>query len=260
MDKRIKGMARLGYAAKGIVYGIIGGLTLMAALNLGGEKPDKLRVLKFIEEQPFGKVLLVIIGFGLLCYCSWRIFQAIADPDRKGSDSKGLFTRSGYFVSGILYLSFGAAAIMRVLDSGGGSKTQDKNVPFLATDAGIILIGIAGCIILGTAVRQFIKVYKQKYLEEFDLTSISDQQKRKLVKRMANFGLAARGVIFLIIGFFAVKAALDANPDEIKDTSDVFNFLHQMSYGAFLLGIVSAGLVAYAIHMLLLARYRKFQH
>ncbi len=70
MDSKLKKMARAGYVAKGTVYGITGILTFLAAFNLGGEKTSQLEVLKFLDEQPFGNVLLILLGIGLIFYAA----------------------------------------------------------------------------------------------------------------------------------------------------------------------------------------------
>lgn len=72
-------------------------------------------------------------------------------------------------------------------------------------------------------------------------------------------GMSSRGIIFLIIGYFALRAAFTANTSEIKTTMDAFSFLQESNHGAWLLGIVAAGLVAYAIYMFLMAKYRQFK-
>ena len=81
MDKKLKNIARTGLVAKGIIYAIIGILTFLAAFNLGGQKTGKLQVLDFLEKQAFGKILLIIIALGLMCYAFWRLTQAVKDPE-----------------------------------------------------------------------------------------------------------------------------------------------------------------------------------
>ncbi|HEX8269509.1 MAG TPA: DUF1206 domain-containing protein [Flavobacterium sp.] len=257
MNTALKNIARVGYISKGLVYGITGILTFLAAFHLGGKKAGKMEVIKFLDEQPFGAFLIILLAAGVLCYAIWRFKQAFSDTEHKGKNAKGKFTRVGYFISGLLYLGLAVAAFLHVLGSGGSSSDSTKS-SFLATETGLVLIAIAGVALVASGIRQFIKVYNKKFLEEFDLSSLSDENSRKSIVASARFGLAARGVIFLITGFFAVKAALDANPDEIKSTKEVFSFIEEAEYGAWLLGTVAAGLVAYAFHMFLVARYRKF--
>jgi len=87
---------------------------------------------------------------------------------------------------------------------------------------------------------------------------MTDEKRRKIIKNSAYMGMSARAVIFLIIGFFALKGAITANLDEIKSTSDVFSFIETSFWGSFQLGMVSLGFICYAVYMFLSAKYRSF--
>ena len=60
----IEGLGRFGYAAKGIVYLIVGGLAVLAALGHGGQMTDQRGALSHIAEAPFGRSLLVVVAVG----------------------------------------------------------------------------------------------------------------------------------------------------------------------------------------------------
>lgn len=260
MDRKLEVIARTGYAAKGTVYGITGILTFLAAFNLGGEKTGQLEVLKFLDEQPFGNILLLILGLGLLCYSAWRYIQSISDPENIGDDKKAKVKRTAFFVSGCIYLGLAGLAIWRAFatspsQGSGGSQSQSS---YLATDTGLIILGAGGIIIICTGIYQFIRAYKKKFKEKFNFAALDDKKKRS-IKNTAYMGMASRGVLFLIMGYFALHAAITSNPSEIKTTMDAFSFLENSSYGAWLLGIVAAGLVGYAIYMFLMAKYRHFR-
>ena len=91
-------LARFGYAAKGVVYLLAGLLTARAAFGLGGRATDKRAALQTILAEPFGRFALVLIGVGLIGYVLLRFVQALLDPERKGSDAKGLAIRAGVVV------------------------------------------------------------------------------------------------------------------------------------------------------------------
>lgn len=260
MDDNFKTIARVGIAAKGITYVIAGVLTFMAACNMGGEKAGKAQVFRFIEEQPFGKFLLVIMAIGLLSYAFWRLFQAFIDPEDIGNDKKGIFKRVAYFISGIIYIGLTGLAAKRVFGSSGSGDSSDEveKSSFLATNTGLILLGIVGGIIAIAGIVRLVQAFKKDYTDELKLNAIKNETRRKAVKFFATFGAAARGVIFLIIGYFGLRAALTANPKEIKTTTETFSFLHSSDYGSLLLATVSAGLIAHAFYMLLLARFKYF--
>tara|TARA_R100000935_G_scaffold43442_1_gene65881 strand:+ start:422 stop:1204 length:783 start_codon:yes stop_codon:yes gene_type:complete len=259
MNKKLKNIARTGLVAKGIIYAIIGILTFLAAFNMGGQKTGKLQVIDFLEKQTFGKILLIVIALGLICYAFWRLMQAIKDPENIGDDKKAKVKRFAYFISGLLYLGFGVIAFLDAVgtaNSSGGSS--GKSSSFLATDTGLIVLGIGGVILIGLGIYQFTRIKEDKFEKKFSAKALSEEKRKKTIYNSAYFGLASRGVIFLILGFFAIKASNTSDPDKIKTTSEVFSFLEDSSYGMYLLGVVSAGLIAYAIYVFMLAKYRRF--
>ncbi len=149
-------------------------------------------------------------------------------------------------------------ALLSGFGSSSGSGGSGKKTSLLASDFGLIALGIVGVILIGIGIYQFTKVNKDKFEKHFSSKALSEEKRRKTIYNSAYLGLASRGVIFLIIGFFAVKAAVSSDPDKIKTTTDVFSFLEDSSYGSWLLGIVAAGLIAYAIYTFMLAKYRRF--
>lgn len=264
MDSKIKNTARAGFIAKGTVYAITGVLTFMAAFNMGGgQKTGRLQVLEFLDKQTFGNILLILMGLGLACYATWRFIQSIKDPERIGTDTKAKVKRTAFFISGLIYLGLAVLAVMRVINTGSGgtgsgSSGSAKNSSFLASETGLIIIGIVGAGIVIAGIFQFVKAYKNDYTKKFDLSSLHEEKKRRSIKNTAKMGLSARGVIFLIIGYFALQASFTSDPSKIKSTTEAFSFIQESSYGAWLLGLVAAGLVAYAIYMFLMAKYRRF--
>ncbi|QED37038.1 DUF1206 domain-containing protein [Antarcticibacterium arcticum] len=264
MDNSLKTIARIGYVAKGIVYGLTGILTSLAAFNMGGEKTDQLKVLAFLEEQTFGNILLALLGAGLLCYSFWRFIQSISDPENIGDDKKAKVQRIAYFISGCIYFVLGLLAFCRVFavggpGSGSGSGNSVQQSSWISTDVGLILVGFVGLCFIGTGIYQFVRLFKLDFVKKFQLKSIHDEKRRKTILNSAYMGMSARGIIFLIIGYFAMQAAFTADPSEIKTTMEAFSFLEDSSYGAWVLGVVAAGLVAYAIFMFMMAKYRKFK-
>src|SRR5436190_13088817 len=102
-SKWVTWLARLGYAAKGVVYLIIGGLALKLAIGHGGAATDQRGALQTIYEQPFGKFLLIVVGIGLIGFALWSLIQAIFDTEGKGTNAKGIIARIGYAAVGIAY-------------------------------------------------------------------------------------------------------------------------------------------------------------
>lgn len=68
----IRGLARLGLVARGVVYGVIGILSLKLALGSGGRTESQTGALQTIANQTFGSVLLIVLAIGLVGYAVWR--------------------------------------------------------------------------------------------------------------------------------------------------------------------------------------------
>ena len=70
-------------------------------------------------------------------------------------------------------------------------------------------------------------------------------------------GHLARMVVFALIGWFLFKAALDFDPDKAVSLDGALSAVKQAAYGKVLLGVVAAGLLAFAAYSVADARYRK---
>ena len=58
-------LARAGFVARGVIYGVIGILAVKLAIGAGGKTTSQSGALKTIAQQPFGEVLLILVAIGL---------------------------------------------------------------------------------------------------------------------------------------------------------------------------------------------------
>jgi hypothetical protein len=142
-------LARAGFVARGLIYGLIGILAIKLAVGHGGTKADQQGALKTIAQQPLGKVLLILVAIGLAGYALWRLFRALLGHGPEDSD--GTFDRVAAFASGIVYAALCALAITILL--GSGSQNEHKTAAgVLGWPAGTWLVGIAGAVLVGVVV------------------------------------------------------------------------------------------------------------
>lgn len=73
----------VGYIARGVAFGVLGGLVVWAAASHDPEKAGGLdAALRYIGQQPFGMLLLIVIGVGLMMYGLFCLARArYADAD-----------------------------------------------------------------------------------------------------------------------------------------------------------------------------------
>src|SRR5579862_8206080 len=86
-SRGFESLARSGFAARGLIYVIIGVLAIKLAVGAGGTTTNQQGALKTIAHQPFGKVLLVLVAIGLGGYALWRLIHALLGRGPEDSDS-----------------------------------------------------------------------------------------------------------------------------------------------------------------------------
>ena len=259
-DDWIEPLARLGYTAKGIVYGLVGVLAVRAAIGSGGSTSGSTGALRTIEAQPFGRILLGLTAVGLLGYAVWRLAQAVRDPDREGTDAKGMMKRIAYGVSGLIYVGLAFLAGRMALSSGsggGGASRQTWTAQLLAQPFGQWLVGLVGLVIVAVGLFHFYQVYTASFMRRYEVGGM-DARERTWARRIGQFGLGARGVTFCIIGGFFLQAALQSDADEARGLGAAFDTLARQPFGKWLLALVAAGFVAYGVYCFSRARYRRF--
>ena len=255
----VEPLGRAGHVAKGVVYFIIGFLAFKLAIGAGGEISGSREAIREIGQQPFGQILLGLTAIGLIGYTAWRWVQAAKDTEGEGSEAKGVFKRIGYAISGIAYLSLGVYAGSLALGMGGSSNSGDSAASSLLDSTwGRVLLGIAGAITIGVAVYFVYKAYLAKFMTKYKIGEMSEGA-RKAALNAGRIGLSTRGVAFAIIGGFIMMSAIRGTSDgEIAGMSDALAAIAAQTYGKVLIGITGFGLMCYAVHMFLMARYRRF--
>ena len=121
---------------------------------------------------------------------------------------------------------------------------------------GQVLVIIAGLILLVVAGEQAYKGITRKFLEQSKTEQMSEGTE-KAFTILGVVGHLARTVVFGLIGYFLIKSAIDYQPKEAVGLDGALTALQKAAYGPVLLGIVAAGLIAFAAYSIADARYRK---
>lgn len=252
----IKTLARLGFAAIGVVYLLMGVLALLAAAGQRqGARADQEEAVQRLQDVPGGSVLLGLIALGLLGYIIWRFTQAIRDTEQKGSGAKGLGTRLWYVCSGLFYSGLALYAGRLSLNGQaekGGNSSQTLTAKVLGWPGGHWLILVAGVVIIGIGLFQIYRAFSGRLKSDVDASELTSGQQH-LVFRAAQIGVSARGIVVAIIGYFFVQAGQQSRAGAVGSTDEAFDFLAAM--GPVALGAVAAGLVAYGVYSLVQAKY-----
>lgn len=256
----VETLARLGYAAKGVVYMIVGVLAVQAALGDGGQTTGGEGALRTVAHQPFGQVLLWLLGVGLVGYALWRFIQAALDPESRGTDASRIAARVGFAASGIVHGGLALYAFGLATGNGGdgGGGAQSLTAKVLANPFGAWVVGLAGLAVIAYGIKAAHSAYTRGYRRKLAFGSL-DARARTWVDRAGRLGLSARAVVFTLIGGFLIRAAVQSDPSEARGLEGALDTLAAQPYGPWLLALVAVGLVCYGIYSLVKARYRTFQ-
>ncbi len=249
-------LARAGFVARGLIYGIIGILAIKLAVGAGGKTTNQQGALETVARQPFGKVLLIVVAIGLGGYALWRLLRALLGHGPEDSDTT--FERVAAFASGIVYAGLCAVAVEILLGSGTSSSgnAQKTAAGVFGWPAGTWLVGIAGAVLIGVGLFQGYRGISKDFLKDSKTEEMSPRV-RTWIEWIGTFGHVARMVVFGLVGVFLIKAAIDYSPNQAVGLDGALAKLANASYGPFLLGIVAAGLIAFGIYSLCDARYRR---
>lgn len=253
-------LARFGYAAKGMVYFVVGLLAAQAAVGSSHGTIDTSGALRLIVVQPLGKVLLSIITVGLVGYVLWRFVQTVFDPESADQETtaKQLAQRVGYALSGLGYAGVARTAVELIVDvdQEDFNSAQDRTAWLLLQPLGQWMVGCIGAFVIGIGLSFLYYAYKGKFCRKFKRHEMTHNEQTWAIY-IGRVGITARGIALGIVGAFLIQAALQSDADRARGLSGALKTLARQPLGSWLLGLVALGLMSYSLYSLIEARYRR---
>lgn len=240
---------RLGFAARGIVYALVGYLFLTGAGQTGDGGPES--AFAWIQDVPAGSVILYLCALGLLGYGLYRLASLALDIENYGSDKKGIAHRIGHGGSAIAHFVLAYTAFQFASGdqrSGGGSgSSQQAADTVMSVDFGGLVLGLIGIGFIVAAAAQAKRAYTGEFMNRIW------PQAPGIVKPLGHAGFAARAVVFLVIGWSLIQSAWLSSASQIKTLGEAVMSLRDQGL---LFSLVALGLLLFGVFSLLLARYR----
>lgn len=239
---------RIGFAARGVMYVVIGWL----ALRFGQAESNEGALATLAEGS--GRLLLGLMALGFLAYGLWRLSEALVDTEGHGSDAKGMAARIGGGLSGLIHLGLAIVAANlafggRGAGGGGGQSGAEAGAATaLALPGGTLLLIVAGIGLIAAGLWQLVRAVKADFLRHLD-GRVAGQAWAGWLGRA---GYAARGIVFVIIGWSLLQAGLSERAAEAGGMEQALAALSGP-----LLTAVALGLLLFGLFSFVEARYRR---
>jgi hypothetical protein len=251
---------RTGFVARALTYAVIGGIALALAMGAGSAPaaPNQQGALAFIAGAPLGRIAVGVAAVGLLAYALWKLGQAIIGRGPEGGGDPDFMDRVANAGGGLVYLAFLAVAL-RILfgsSSSGSRDPSDAAAGVLSWPAGSVIVAIVGVALIAISAYQIYDACRGQFAQDAKLREMSPTEHRAFML-LGHVGLVARGLVFMLVGYFLVKTAIDFDPREAVGLDGALARVHAEPFGPWLLGFASAGLLVFAAFSLLEARYRQ---
>ncbi|HYH47132.1 MAG TPA: DUF1206 domain-containing protein, partial [Thermoanaerobaculia bacterium] len=151
-------LARFGEASRGFVYALVGLLAARAAFGAGGEVTGTKGAITTLVDAPFGRALLGVLAVGLAGYALWKGLRGVLDPERRGTDGKGLAKRAADVLGAFVYGGLAVAALRLATGSGRGGGEGEQAVGLTARlmsqPFGVFLVALAGAALAAYGIGQ----------------------------------------------------------------------------------------------------------
>ncbi len=252
---------RAGFAARGLTYGVIGGLAaaLAAGVGAGGEAPNQQGALQLIAQAPLGRVVIAVAAAGLLGYAFWKLGQAVIGRGPEGGGGPTFKDRIANLGGCLVYLAFFAVAVRVLVGSAGGNETTQQRqatAGVLHWPGGSILVMLGGAVLIGISMFQIWEAGCDKFADDNKLTDMSRRAARWFLI-IGRIGLIARAAVFVVTGYFLIRTAIESRTSNGIGIDGALAAVHGEPLGALLLGLVAAGLLIFSLFSFLEARYRR---
>jgi hypothetical protein len=251
-------LARIGLAARGLMYILIGWIAIDVAVSHSGKKADSSGALRLVGGSSVGKVVLWLLVVGFVGLALWRLTEAIygaPGPDGHKAGKRiaalGRTILYGFLAYVVLKYAIGAGA-----PKSSNSQSKDLTATVMAHPGGRVLVILVGLALAIAGAILAYQAWRKDFLKHLELGTAGPTA-RRVVERLGQIGGIARGVVFAVAGIFLFIAGVKANPAQAKGIDSTLRAFASTPLGPWLLVLVAAGLVVFGLYSCCEARWRR---
>lgn len=243
-------IARIGFAASGLMHLLMGYLAIRIALHHGGES-DQSGAFAQMSKLPGGMLILWITVAGLTALALWLLLQAALGI---GSSSKKRWVRSLVSLGkAVAYIALALTALSLALrhPTNSATSTRQASGNILALPGGQALLIALGILTAGIGGYFVYKGARKKFHDDIALPAGSSG---KAVDLLGMTGYMAKGIAIITLGALFVTAAIQLDPHDASGLDGALKALAALPFGEAILVLIGLGLSAYGLYSFARAR------
>jgi Domain of Unknown Function (DUF1206) len=262
--------ARIGIGARGLAFLVLAYLVVRIALGALGQASSSDKpasgpgVAQAVAAQTGGRVVLFVLGIGLLLYALFSLLDAVRHHDDEDEGWKRWAQRAVPLWGALMYSAFGGYCIYRSVTGGGNDQSARQSdrkqtqwsAEVLRWPAGWFWLGALGVVLFIIAAVQLKWAVQRSFLDDLERARMR-RRTLQVGTALGVVGHVGRTLMFGLVGWFVLGAAIENDPEKGKGVDGAARMLANSTGGPALLSVLAVGLVAFALYQFVEARYRK---
>ena len=250
--------ARAGYAANGIVHGIIGVIVLVLALGGRGEG-DQAGAFKAIVAVPIGFAALWLLAVALWGLAAWHAAEGLLarpDDDDARSILRKWWRRIAEWGQTLVFAALGLIAASVALGARPNSDAVAEGASrgILSIPGGPFMLGAIGLAIGVGGIAFVVMGVRRSFEGQLELP---EGPIGVWVKTLGVAGFIAKGIALVVVGVLLLIAAVRVDPKAAGGLDGAIDALLRLPIGPWLAGLVGVGFLAYAVFCGFRARWAR---
>ncbi len=250
-------LARIGFAASGVLHLLFGYIIARLAFVGGGGNADQSGALATLGSQTGGAIMLWIAAAGLVALGLWYVAEAILGSKPKehsrGQDDKPMWKRGKALGLGVVNFAIAFSAARFAMGSGQSNAQQNAGMSaqLMQSAWGKALLTAVG---IGVAAVGAYHVYKgasEKFLDDLNVSG------GRGITAVGVTGYVAKGLVLAGAGVLVIVATLQADPSKASGLDAAVKTLGQAPFGKFLLIAAAVGIAAFGVYSFVRSRHSR---
>jgi len=252
--RAVSAMGRLGYAARGVIYLIVGVSAGLATFLPHYRPGGAIESLRPLQHHWAGAALIVVLALGLACLAGWLAVAAILRRDHPGPAHLVLVI--GTLGDAAVYVGFVVVVAGAAVGAshGGDPQLQSWVAWLLARTDGRVLVGGAGAAVFACGAGLFV----WGLVGDVEGPLSLPPAERRLMQPVGRYGTSGRGAAIAAVGASLFAAALHGNPHEAHAIGGMLAALREHQWGVVVIGLFALAFIGSSALDFTIAGFRRF--